>query len=397
MNVAGLAVSAAVSLASLPLLSRVYSPPQYGEFALIFAIASVVSVAATARYELAIVVPGADKEGLAVAGVAFGAAGASLAIALTIFAAAAAFFGTSILWIFAAAIVFEVACVQITSNLAIRFEHFTALAIARSLGAITQVATAIALGMQGMGTQGLLIAFLTGYAVTVAIVVVSIVKQVREHWPEARLIAAAGRRFKNYPLLNLPASLADSFASQLPLLWFGWFYSPHAAGQLAMFLRLWSGTSIITKGLGEVFRSQASREMHKNGFFRSSFNKAAVPVSLFATGALLLLVFSPSELFAAFLGQSWSGVGIYGAILAPAVCLQLVANTTSYSFLIADRLAQLTALQFALLIVQGGALLLAHAIFGTDHAALIGWSVSGVVLYAIYIALSYRTALAPAT
>ena len=55
--VSGTGITQAITILSAPLLSRFYEPEDFTVFALFSSTASIVSVVATARYELAIPLP----------------------------------------------------------------------------------------------------------------------------------------------------------------------------------------------------------------------------------------------------------------------------------------------------------------------------------------------------
>lgn len=53
----GTTISQALPIAVAPILTRIYSPEDFGLFAFYFAIVSILAVLATGRYELAIALP----------------------------------------------------------------------------------------------------------------------------------------------------------------------------------------------------------------------------------------------------------------------------------------------------------------------------------------------------
>jgi hypothetical protein len=60
--VTGTGLAQIIPLAITPILARIYSPEQFGVFALFIAVASSLSVVATGRYELAIMLPRKDVD-----------------------------------------------------------------------------------------------------------------------------------------------------------------------------------------------------------------------------------------------------------------------------------------------------------------------------------------------
>ena len=60
----GTTIAQAIPIAISPILTRIYSPEDFGMFALYFSILALVGVIATARYEIAIVLPKDDEEAI---------------------------------------------------------------------------------------------------------------------------------------------------------------------------------------------------------------------------------------------------------------------------------------------------------------------------------------------
>ena len=60
----GTTIAQAIPIAISPILTRIYSPKDFGLFALFMSITSFISVSATARYELAILLPKSEEEAI---------------------------------------------------------------------------------------------------------------------------------------------------------------------------------------------------------------------------------------------------------------------------------------------------------------------------------------------
>ena len=63
----GTTIAQAIPIAISPILTRIYTPEDFGVFALYMAIASILSVIATGRYELAIMLPKKDEDAINIA------------------------------------------------------------------------------------------------------------------------------------------------------------------------------------------------------------------------------------------------------------------------------------------------------------------------------------------
>ena len=60
----GTTIAQAIPIAISPILTRIYTPDDFGIFALYMSIAGIISVIATGRYELAIMLPKDDKDAI---------------------------------------------------------------------------------------------------------------------------------------------------------------------------------------------------------------------------------------------------------------------------------------------------------------------------------------------
>ena len=65
----GTGLAQVLPIAVLPILTRMYSPEEFGIFAIYMAVAGILGVVATGRYELSIVLPDNDKEASGIFGV----------------------------------------------------------------------------------------------------------------------------------------------------------------------------------------------------------------------------------------------------------------------------------------------------------------------------------------
>ncbi|MCH1547304.1 MAG: oligosaccharide flippase family protein, partial [Flavobacteriaceae bacterium] len=62
--ITGTAIAQAIPIAISPILTRIYSPEDFGVFALYLSISSIIAIGATGRYELAINLPAKDEDAI---------------------------------------------------------------------------------------------------------------------------------------------------------------------------------------------------------------------------------------------------------------------------------------------------------------------------------------------
>jgi O-antigen/teichoic acid export membrane protein len=69
--VSGTAIAQAILVLISPILTRLYSPADFGDLALFISITSIIGVIANGRYELAIMLPEKDEDAINVAAAGF--------------------------------------------------------------------------------------------------------------------------------------------------------------------------------------------------------------------------------------------------------------------------------------------------------------------------------------
>src|SRR2546425_10423373 len=69
--ITGTTIAQAIPLVVTPILTRIYSPQDFGLFALYMSIIAILGVVATGRYELAIMLPEKDEDAINVVYISF--------------------------------------------------------------------------------------------------------------------------------------------------------------------------------------------------------------------------------------------------------------------------------------------------------------------------------------
>lgn len=395
-NTLGLLASAALPLVTIPILARIYSPAEYGVFGLYMAISGIGTLTVTGRYEVTIVIP---KDDLEAAEVALGAAAvavlASLALSLLCYAAILIAPGRlpldDGLVGFLSLPILVGALAQVLLNYAIRQQAFYRISLSRVAASAATAIVTIALGLLKFGAWGLVLGSFANQVVLSLMLSDLAWRQVMK-WRSALTVRGIWHRlgrFRAYPTYSLPSDFANTLAAALPVMAFSGHFGAVATGYLVMFQRVWAGSTIVGKGLGETFRQKAAAQYAETGNFKRTYEATLWPLASVAGAALLAMVLIGPQAFALVLGEHWREAGVYAQILAPYVCLQLIASPLSWSFYIVEKLRHVAIWQFSLLFTYLVALGIGIATDNT-FTALSLLSVSGTVLYGVYIYVSYR-------
>ena len=361
---AGSALAQAIPLLLGPWIARLYTPAEYGEFALLWTVASNLAVVGCARYEFALALE-TDESG----------AGTLLALCLRLLLAMTALsVVVGALWMTWGAlplaaslplVVLALAASQALAQWAARAGQFAALAWGRVVqwggGALAQVG----FGMLQAGPWGLVGGAALGAAAAAAL-------QARPApvggWcslMRPQPLREMAQRHRDFPLLNTPHAFAGALQDTLAIaLLSAWLGAPEA-GAWALALRyLKAPASLVGGSLSQALYPRLTQA------------GSGADARALVRRQLALLAFGP-WLFATVFGPEWRGAGELARSLAPYIALHFIASPLSVVPMAWG--AQGWALKLALV---GQGLFIAGLAAGLHWGGLVGagWGVSAAML-----------------
>ena len=373
---AGSALAQAIPLLLGPWIARLYTPAEYGQFSLVWTVASNLAVVGCARYEFALAL---EREARGAAALLALCLRVLLAVTAASVLVGAAWVGWGALPLAASlpVAVMAAAASQALGQWAARAGQFAALAWGRVVqwggGSVAQVG----FGLAQDGPWGLMAGATLGAAAAAAL--------------QARPAPAGGwrglfarqplremaRRHRDFPLLNTPhafaGALQDTLALALLTLWLG---AP-AAGAWALALRyLKAPASLVGGSLSQALYPRLTQAASlAEG--RALVRRNLLLLAALALPLMLLLLALGPWLFAAVFGPEWRAAGELARSLAPYVALHFVASPLSVVMMAWG--AQAWGLKLALV---GQVLFVAGLLPGLQLGGLAGagWGVSAAML-----------------
>ncbi|MFG6447170.1 lipopolysaccharide biosynthesis protein [Roseateles sp. BYS180W] len=386
---AGGAAAQVLPLLLGPWLTRLYSPSEFGQFSLLWTVATNLAVVGCARYEFALPLAREDSAAQALlalcARVLLAVTLASAVLALLWWAWAAAGEGASPLILWLPLAVLAGALAQALTLWATRAQAFAALAWARVLQYGGAALLQLGLGLAAFGALGLLLGPVLA-ALAAALWLARTAPPLgltggrwRRWWAVWRTPGwqAQARLHRDFPLLNTPHAFASALQDSLALLLLVHLSGDAAAGYWALALRyLKAPAGLVGGALSQSLYPQlvacaepvAARRLVRQSML--ALSALALPL------AVVLLLWGP-ELFAWVFGERWTDAGELARALAPYVALHFVASPLGVVTL-AWR-AQAWALRLALV---GQVAFVAGIMLGWHSGGLIGaaWGVSAAML-----------------
>ena len=390
----GTASAQVLLVLAAPLLTRLYSPEDFGLLAVYASLLSLIGVISSLRYELAITLPEDDGEAANVAvlclilvvlstiltGVLVLLMGSAIAAALGVPKLA------GYLWLLPAGVLLT-GFYSVFNYWAVRTKRFTTIAGTKLRQAVATLA--IQLAALKLGGIALLLGQVAGQGVgttTLGLPAIKSAEFKQVSWAGIKKVAS---RYRRAPIFSTWAGLVNTAGHQLPPLIFAAFFSAGAAGLYALANRLLAMPANLTGGaLAQVFLSHGV-ESHREGNLGLLYSKLQNTLIQIGLPPTLLIVLVGPELFAVVFGQEWREAGVFAQWLAVGAFIGFVVSPLSIIFTIMEEQRMGLMLQLILFILR--LVGISIGIFLDNLLVAVAlFSAGGVIGYMVYIVIGAR-------
>lgn len=333
------AVSQLILLLISPLLTRLYTPQDFGVYGVFVAVCATMAGVSGGRLELAIpVAKKADTATTLLLLTCLIAIPVSLLLSAMVawlgprYGLEAAFSGRLALWLPVAA--FSIVVFQAVNYWLLWNKDYSGAARARWVQGGTLATVQLVAGYLSMGSWGLLVGhaaaqFLGGlFGGGVA---------------AARRVVRAGSALsfskclyilsvhRNYPFVMAPAALLNMLGQHLPILLIGGVYGVQAAGFYAIAQRVCGAPlALVGQAIGQIFAAEAPQLMQQSpNNMLLTFSKLIKYMFLGGGFFILLLVTAAPTLVSFVFGEEWVDAGVLMQILSVVFVLEFVVTPVS--------------------------------------------------------------------
>lgn len=392
----GTAMAQAFPLALTPVLTRLYSPEELGDYSIWFGAVSVLLILGSARLEMALFVSKdeSDRENLARLVLVFASAVSALSApaalmlcSLTSLSPLVAVFALPL-----ALTVFSLSVYQFLLSCLVYSKEFARLGWARfSLAASTVVAQVVA-GSMGAGVAGLVYCHLCGAILAL------LTTLLWSGMKPGRLLSGAIpremlsclRRHWKFPVASIPADVVSALTTQLPLFMLAARFDSASAGYFSIATRvLGAPVGLLASSVLDVYTESSAREFRETGSCRRVFLRTLKALTLGAVVPFLLIGLFGAPVFGAVFGTEWEMAGRIAMIMSPLFFLRFIFSPLSYTIYVAGKQQYDLLWQFVLFCLVVASFRMPP---GLD-ACLWMYVASYSAMYLIYGAMCYRFAL----
>lgn len=345
----GTALGQVIAFGASPVLSRLYSPEDFGVFSVINALAMLLGTGMALRYELAVPLPREDHDArtLVVLGGVVTASTTILSIAvIAIFSGMIDQIVTDTRlrpWVITVPLIAaSLATFRILNQWALRQQRYAATARRNVVQSVSTVAIQLCVGMGLIGPAGLIAGLAGGQAVGAASLIHGAGLRGHSSWADLRRLA---RRYRRFPMLLAPSGILNAAGVYVPVILFATLYTSQVAGWFGFTQRMLAlPITLVGQAVAQVYLSELAQSRRRGGGGRqlALFRAASARLMIVGGAGALCLILLARPVFPLVFGEAWRESGAMAQALAVSLALQFVASPLSQTLIVYER----TVLQF---------------------------------------------------
>jgi len=340
--VSGTAGAQFLMVLAAPLLTRLYSPEDFGLLAVYGGLLALFTVIAGLRYELAIPLPESNTEAanvlvLSLVMVLLTTAISALMVYLVghelVLALNAPELGR-FFWLLPIGVLLS-GVYNVFNYWAVRTKSFGDIARTRISQSIATLSVQI-IGFKA-GGGALLLGQTGGQGVgCIRLAKAAFTHQEFKSWTWGGVFRAA-KRYRQFPIFSTWSGLFNSAGTQLPPLIFAALFSAGSAGLYGLAVRILKLPMTVMGGaVGKVYFSNLAKISNKSEFARQVEKGAIGLLRLSFPAAAAFMLFAP-ELFAFAFGSEWYVAGEIGRWITPWILFQFISSPTSVVYFVLEK------------------------------------------------------------
>lgn len=397
--VAGTSIAQLIPILISPILTRIYSPEDFGLYAILIAISSICAIGSCLRYEYSIVQEKDDMSAIVLLRLSIYVCLISslIILLLCIFFKSyiSNFFGIDRLEdiiLLAPLIVLLLGLFKALNLYAVRTEKYKSI----SLSNIYQ-SSSLGIGQITLKNSqfGLIYGYIFGHLVGLISLFYKIlifekrIIKLKVSFLEIKKMAA---KYYKLPLFSTPAAVADSMTIQIPILLIVKFFSETVAGFYSLTFRVLNlPATFLSQGIAQPFLKKISQMDNTTNEQLLFILKVCIGLFGIISPFVIIIWLYGEDLFSFVFGSDWKVAGEYSRIIIFAVAARFIVSPLSVVFTI-DKNIKIGAIwQYLYLITLTSTLL----IFSKEsiYVFLIAFTVHEILLYFIYLLMILKVSL----
>ncbi|MCI6988992.1 MAG: oligosaccharide flippase family protein [Campylobacter sp.] len=343
--ITGTTIAQAIPIAISPILTRLYSPEEFGVFALFLSVVSLASIIVSARYELAIMLPKKHSDALNVVALSL----ICVSFISFLFLVIIAIFGGEIArllgnaeiknWLYLAPLsVFLIGIYNSLNYWFNRHKNYKLISSNRVVQSLSSSSLNLGFGFVSLTNFGLIISNLCAQIIATSNFIRVFLAKFKSKLKDInRLkIIALAKKYKNFPLLNLPNAIIDTIRLSGVNFIINKLFGTAFLGQFSLAYRsIYAPSAIIGSAFSQVFFREIA--VAKKSDLHNIIKSFTIKLAIIALPIFACLYFLAEPLFAFVFGAEWRVAGKIAAVMTPWVYLNFITSPLSQIFIVLGR------------------------------------------------------------
>ena len=386
---AGIGGGQLVLLIAMPFLARAFGPAAFGSYAVAVAIAGIIATVAALRLDLA-VVSAIDKDMPAVVG-----AGFLLPLIVVPAALGLLFLGKETPWRvwlpFERSELLPIGAIAAFQGLAL-----VGAALGTRLGAFRTVAAMKILQPLCFALIALFVVHELSFSMALGwlvalLVPLRLLRAMPIEWGWRGTLQVT-RRLWRFPAISMPMALLDALALALPLLVIAASFGDAAAGNYSQVQRLIGAPlALVAMAGSQVFQKHAGDLLRASQPVTPFIGRFVLVMASLASLVLVAVMLAGGPALRFLIGEGWRTDTWFLVMALLPVIFRVIASPVSTVLILTHRISTLGAWQCSYFVTTA-VTLFAAASWLDFEGLLMALAINELVLYAVYLALSVRTA-----
>lgn len=347
---AGTIIAQIIPLAFYPILTRLYTPSDFGVFATVSSITAILSVVATGKYESVVLIADTKRAAANVIWLTLIIAFFTLFLFELIFLNSghiAEIFNIPSLnyWILISPPTAFLIIIFYTNNeWYVKNKYFVNLSYIKITNSASNTALKTVIGWTKILNGGLIIGEFIGRLITAFVCVFYTLKNdsVDFYFPSLKQLKVLAKRYIQAPKFVLPAQTLNTLGGQLPVLLMATSFNTTELGYFAMAMSILAlPASLVSIAVRDTFRKQALDIYKQKGNSYRVYKRTLTVMAFVSLLGFSLFYLIAPQLFSWVLGQDWIIAGEYSRILVPIVAISFIAEIGTPMFIIAEKMKRL--------------------------------------------------------
>jgi O-antigen/teichoic acid export membrane protein len=404
MVLGGSTFSIVLPIAISPLLTRIYTLPDFALFALYIGFVWVLAAISNSQYTTAILVADTEEDAVSTIHLSTAINGIFFIITLAI----SFLLGAPILRALNAdmrflPVLWMVPCTVLIMGLyanllqwSFRRKMFRRVTVSRIFQSLVTALSQIVFGLYFKSLQGMITGYFLGQITSLIALAWLCYRDDRAQLTHINKnnIRLSARKYLKFFIYQTPADIINMVTQQMPTFLLTRFFTsgPEVGWYGFAYRILVAPSSIITGAVGDVFRQKAAADYNANGQAAEVFGRTAKTLFMIMIVPCALVLLAGPWVFAWLFGPEWRQAGVYAQIMIIMLLPKFIASPLSYMYIIARKQNEDFWLHIYILVSTFLSFYLAWHFYGTAEKMLLFFSINYGLVYLVYYIRSRRFA-----